>query len=129
LREFDDSSFVFIVAGEGGTRFGVVAHGKRQNPANSIECAQWNEAGRIWREIPMRLGFSARIKNRLFNAGWVQQSCLGAHPAPGGFSFDYMMSIWDEPSHIWRATYSTARQCFDLTKLPFNPYDTSLKKS
>ena len=51
----------------------------------------------------------------------------GARPAPGGFSFDYMVSMWDEPSHIWRATYSTARQCFDLRKLPFNPYDTSRK--
>ncbi len=129
MREFDDSSFAFIVPGEGGLRFGVVAHDRRQNRDYSIETAQWDEARKTWSQIPMRLGFSSRIRNRLFNAGWVQSSCLGAHAAPGGFSFDYMMSIWDEPSHIWRATYSTARQCFDLAKLPFNPYDTRVKKS
>jgi hypothetical protein len=125
LPDYDDSSFEFIVPAEGGRRFGVAAHGKGRNPGYKIEIAQWIETQKTWSEVPMRLGKMARIKNLLFDTGWVPLICLGAHPAPGGFSFDFMVPLWDEPSPIWRATYSIARECFDLKKLPFNPYDTS----
>jgi len=127
LPDYDDSSFEFIIPAEDGGRIGVVAHGRRRNRYHKIEIAQWNETQKTWSEVPMRLGRLARIKNLLFNTGWVQLTCLGAHPAPGGFSFDYMVSVWDEPSDVWRATCSTARRCFDLKKLPFNPYDLSRK--
>ncbi|MES1265264.1 MAG: hypothetical protein ABUU24_06390 [Variovorax sp.] len=105
----------------------MVALDRRRSRRREIEVSEWNDLQKTWNDVPMRLSTAARLKNLVFNAGWVQSTCLGAHPAPGGFSFDYMMTMWDGPSRIWRATYSTARRSFDLKKLSTNPYDTRQK--